>query len=116
VKELSRLGYHGSRPSAESLKLRGEGERGSKVFLDERTGTIAMTIYGNRGCSNRNFFVQVEARKSGWCRSASFGKAEARRRGASPNGLTQQVKHYQCRETEVVKPDSWLRSKLKQIG
>jgi hypothetical protein len=32
------------------------------------------------------------------------------------NGLTQRVTHYLCRETQIVKPDSWLRSKLKRIG
>ena len=32
------------------------------------------------------------------------------------DGFAERVNHYQCRETQVVQPDSWLRSKLKQIG
>ena len=119
----SLLGYHSSKAQcAESLKQRVavDGQSGSKVFLDERTGTIAMTIYGKTEAALTEEFLRAKLKQgnpAGLDPKVLENQArEEARELLRKDGLTQRVKHYQCRETEVVKPDSWLRSKLRQIG
>ena len=119
----SPLGYHSSKAQcAESLKQRVavDGQSGSKVFLDERTGTIAMTIYGKTEAALTEEFLRAKLNQgnpAGLDPKVLENQArEEARELLRKDGLTQRVKHYQCRETQVVKPDSWLRSKLRQIG
>jgi hypothetical protein len=87
--------------------------------LDERTGSIAMTIYGKTEAALTQDFLR-EKLKSGNAAGIDpqlleeQAKEEARE-VIRKNGFIQRVKHYQCRETQVVKPESWLRSKLRQI-
>jgi DnaJ domain len=119
----SPLGYHRSEAQCvESLKQRvAVDERGgSKVFLDERTGTIAMTIYGKTEAALTEEFLR-EKLKQGNAAGVDLQVLEKQAReeaqeAVRKNGFTQRVKHYQCRETQVVKPEPWLRSKLRQIG
>ena len=119
----SPLGYHSSKAQcAESLKQRVavDGQSGSKVFLDERTGTIAMTIYGKTEAALTEEFLRAKLKQGNPAgvdpQVLEKQAREEARELLRKDGLTQRVKYYQCRETEVVKPDSWLRSKLKQIG
>jgi hypothetical protein len=124
----SALGDHGSKAQcAESLKQRVamDEQGGSNVFLDERTGTIAMTIYGKTEAVLAEEFLReklkqgdaagVEPQTAGVDELEKQARKEAqefvRRRG-----FTQRVKHYQCRETQVIKSGSWLRGKLRQLG
>ena len=119
----SRLSYHPSMAQcAESLKQRVavDEQGGSKVFLDERTGTIAMTIYGKTEAALTEEFLR-EKLKQGNPAGVDPQVLEKQAREEAQevlrkDGFAQRVNHYQCRETQVVKPDSWLRSKLKQIG
>ena len=119
----SPLGYHSSKAQcAESLKQRVAVDEhgGSKVFLDERTGTIAMTIYGKTEAVLTQEFLR-EKLKQGNAGDVDPQVLEKQAREEAQevvrkNGFAQRVKHYQCRETQVVKPESWLRSKLRQIG
>ena len=119
----SPLGYHRSKAQCvESLKQRVavDEQGGSKVFLDERTGTIAMTIYGKTEAVLTEEFLR-EKLKQGNAAGVDPQVLEKQAREEAQevvrkNGFTQRVKHYQCRETQVVKPESWLRSKLRQIG
>jgi hypothetical protein len=41
---------------------------------------------------------------------------EQHREFVRKNGLSQRVKNYQCRELQMVQPESWLRRKLRQVG
>jgi len=119
----SPLGYHRSEAQCvESLKQRVavDEQGGSKVFLDERTGTIAMTIYGKTEAALTEEFLR-ERLKQGNATDVDSQVLEKQAREEAQevirkNGFTQRVKHYQCRETQVVKPESWLRSKLRQFG
>jgi len=119
----SPLGYHPSKAQcAESLKQRVavDEQGGSKVFLDERTGTIAMTIHGKTEAALTEEFVR-EKLKQGNAAGVDSQVLEKQAREEAQevlrkNGFTQRVKHYQCRQTQVVKPESWLRSKLRQVG
>jgi DnaJ domain len=118
----SPLGYHHSRAQcAESLKQRVavDEQGGSKVFLDERTGTIAMTIYWKTEAALTEEFLRAKL-KQGNAAGVDPQVLEKQAREEAQevirkNGFTQRVKHYQCRETQVVKPESWLRSKLRQL-
>jgi hypothetical protein len=119
----SALGYHSSKVQcAESLKQRVavDEQGGSKVFLDERTGTIAMTIYGKTETALAEEFFRGKL-KQGNAAGVDPQVLEKQAREEAQefirrNGFTQRVKHYQCRETQVVKPESWLRGKLRQLG
>ena len=119
----SPLGYHHSKAQcAESLKQRVavDEQGGSKVFLDERTGTIAMTIYGKTEATLTEEFLR-EKLKQGTAAGVDSQVLEKQAREEAQevvrkNGFTQRVRHYQCRETQVIKPESWLRSKLRQLG
>jgi hypothetical protein len=117
------LGYHSSKAQcAESLKQRvAVDERGgSKVFLDERTGTIAMTIYGKTEAALTEEFLR-EKLKQGNLSGVDPQVLEQQARDEAQefvkkNGLNQRVNHYQCREGQFVGPESWLRSKLRRLG
>ncbi len=119
----SPLGYHPSKAQcAESLKQRVavDEQAGSKVFLDERTGMIAMTIYGKTEAALTEEFLR-EKLKRGNAAGVEPQVLEKQARDEAQevvrkNGFTQRVKHYQCRQTQVVKPESWLRSKVRQLG
>ena len=119
----SPLGYHSSKAQCvESLKQRVavDEQGGSKVFLDERTGTIAMTIYGKTEAVLTQEFLR-EKLKQGNAADVDPQVLEKQAREEAEevvrkNGFIQRVKHYQCRETQVVKPESWLRNKLRQVG
>ena len=119
----SRLGYHSSKAQcAESLKQRVavDEQGGSKVFLDERTGTIAMTIYGKTEAALTEEFLR-EKLKQGNAAGVEPQVLEKQAREEAQefvkkNGLNQRVKHYQCREGQFVGPESWLRSKLRRLG
>src|SRR5262245_4909183 len=119
----SPLGYHRSKAQCvESLKQRVavDQQAGSRAFVDERTGTIAMTIHGKTEAALTEEFLRAKLKQGNPAgvdpqvleKQAREEAQEAIRK----DGFTQRVNHYQCRETQVVKPDSWLRSKLKQIG
>ena len=119
----SRLSYHPSMAQcAESLKQRVavDEQGGSKVFLDERTGTIAMTIYGKTEAALTEEFLRAKLKQGNAAGvEPQLLEKEARDEAQEfvrKNGLNQRVKHYQCREGQFVGPESWLRSKLKQIG
>jgi len=119
----SRLSYHPSMAQcAESLKQRVavDEQGGSKVFLDERTGTIAMTIYGKTEAALTEEFLRAKLKQGNPAGvDPQVLEKQAREEAQEvlrKDGFAQRVNHYQCRETQVVKPDSWLRSKLKQIG
>jgi hypothetical protein len=119
----SRLGDHSSKEQcAESLKQRVavDEQGGSKVFLDERTGTIAMTIYGKTEAALTEEFLR-EKLKQGNAAGVEPQVLEKQARDEAQefvkkNGLNQRVKHYQCREGQFVGPESWLRSKLRRLG
>jgi len=119
----SPLGYHRSKAQCvESLKQRVavDEQGGSRVFLDQRTGTMAMTIYVKTEAALTEEFLRAKLKQADAAgvdpqvleKQARDEAQEAIRK----DGFTQRVNHYQCREIQVVKPDSWLRSKLKQIG
>jgi hypothetical protein len=119
----SPLGYHHSRAQcAESLRQRVtvDEQGGSKVFLDDRTGSIAMTIYGKTEAALTQEFLREKLKRGNTAgidpRLLEEQAKEEAQEFIRKNGFTQRVKHYQCRETQVVKPESWLRSKLRQIG
>jgi hypothetical protein len=117
------LGYHRSEAlCVENLKQRValDEQGGSKVFLDERTGTIAMTIYGKTEAALTEEFLH-ERLKQGDAADVDSRVLEKQARQEAQevirkNGITQRVKHYQCRETQVVESESWLLSKLRQLG
>jgi hypothetical protein len=119
----SRLGYYASKSQcAESLKGRvaiDEGE-GSKVFLDERNGTIAMTIFVRNVDTLTEEYFQAKLKRTipgAVDRQLLEQKAkEEAQEFVKRNGIIQRVNNYQCREIPVAGPDSWLRSKLKQLG
>lgn len=119
----SRLGYYGSKSQcAESLKERVSIDKreGSKVFLDERNGTIAMTIYVRNEDTLTEEYLQakLQQRTPGALDQQLLeqqAKEEAKE-FVKKNGTVQRVKNYQCREIQVAEPDSWIRSKLKRLG
>lgn len=118
----SRLGYYGSKSQcAESLKGRVaiDEREGSKAFLDELNGTIAMTIYVRNEATLTEEYLQAKLKQTtpGVVDQQLLeqqAKEEAQE-FVKKNGTIQRVKNYQCREILVAGPDSWLRSKLKQL-
>jgi curved DNA-binding protein CbpA len=119
----SRLGYYASKSQcAESLKGRVaiDEREGSKVFLDERNGTIAMTIFvRNVDTLTEEYFQAKLKRTIPGAVDHQLLEQKAKEEAqefVKRNGIIQRVNNYQCREIPVAGPDSWLRSKLKQLG
>jgi hypothetical protein len=93
---------------------------GGKVLLDERSGTIAMTIYAKSEAALAEEYLQAKLKQMPPAAAdrqllEQQAKEEARE-FVRKNGTAQRVNHYQCRELQVLKPASWLRTKLKQLG
>ena len=89
-------------------------------MLDERTGTIAMTIYAKSEAALAEEYLQAKLKQMSSTPAdrqllEQQAKDEARE-FVLKNGIAQRVKHYQCREFQLLKPESWLRTKLKQLG
>ncbi|HEY7319450.1 MAG TPA: J domain-containing protein [Candidatus Binatia bacterium] len=123
ARNWSALSYHHSRAQCvESLRQRVaiDEQGGSKVFLDERTGTRAMTIYGKTEAALAEEFLREKLERGNAedidRRLLEQQAREEAREAIRKNGFSQRVKNYQCRETQVLKPESWLRIKLRQIG
>jgi DnaJ domain len=114
--------YNTTSECAESLRKRValDAQGGGKVFLDERSGTIAMTIYAKSEAALADEYLQAKLKQTPAAAADRHlleqqAKAEARE-FISKNGIAQRVKHYQCRELQLLKPESWLRTKLKRLG
>jgi hypothetical protein len=114
--------YNTTSECAESLKQQValDAQGGGKVFLDERSGTIAMTIYAKSEAALAKEYLHAKLKQTPPAAAdqqllEQQAKEEARE-FIRKNGIAQRVKHYQCRELQLLKPASWLRSKLKQLG
>ena len=117
------LGYHHSKAQCvESLRQRVavDEQGGSQVFLDERTGSIAMTIYSKTEAALAQEILREKLKRADAAdidpQLLEEQAREEAREVIKKNGYIQRVKHYQCRETQIVKPESWLRIKLRQMG
>ena len=117
------LGHHHTvSECAEGLKkqLGLDEQGGGKVFLDEGSGTIAMTIYAKSeaALAEEYFYAKLKQTPTAAAdrRLLEQQAKEEAREFVRKNGIAQRVKHYQCRELQLLKPESWLRKKLKQLG
>jgi curved DNA-binding protein CbpA len=112
--------YNTTSECAESLRKQAalDAQRGGKVFLDERNSTIAMTIYAKSESALAEEYLRAKlAQRPTADRQLLEQEAkEEAREFVRRNGIAQRVKHYQCREVQLLKPQSWLRTKLKQLG
>jgi curved DNA-binding protein CbpA len=113
--------YNTTAECAESLKKRVamDAQEGGKVFLDERSGTIAMTIYTKSEAALAEEYLHAKLTHMPPAADRQLLEQQAKeeaREFVRKNGIAQRVKHYHCRELELLKPESWLRSKLKQLG
>jgi curved DNA-binding protein CbpA len=112
--------YNTTSECAESLRKQAalDAQRGGKVFLDERNSTIAMTIYAkSEGILAEEYFrVKLQERPTADRQLLEQEAREEAREFIRRNGIAQRVKHYQCREVQLLKPQSWLRTKLTQLG
>ncbi|MGB7951893.1 MAG: J domain-containing protein [Candidatus Binatia bacterium] len=118
-----RLASHSSRTQCVSgLKERvAMDERaGGKVFLDERRGTMAMVVYITSEAALAQEYLHAKlkntAPEGGDPQALEKEAREEAREFVRKNGLSQRVKNYQCRELQMVQPESWLRRKLRQVG
>jgi hypothetical protein len=114
--------YNTTSECAETLKKRValDEQEGGKALLDERSGTIAMTIYAKSEAALAEEYLQAKLKRMSSAAAdrqllEQQAKEEARE-FVIKNGIAQRVKHYQCRELQLLKPESWLRTKLKQLG
>ena len=119
----TRLGYHSSQSEcADSLKQRVamDERRGSKAFLDEHNATIAMTIYVRNEATLTEEYLQAKLKQTTPDTvDQQLLEQQAREEAQEfvrKNGIIQRVNNYQCREVQVAERDSWIRSKLKQLG
>jgi hypothetical protein len=121
-RQWSSLGHYNTRSEcAEGLRKRValDAQGGGKVFLDERSATIAMTIYAKSEAVLTEEYLDAKLKQMPAAADRQFLEQQAReeaREFIRKNGIAQWVKHYQCRELQWVKPESWLRNKLKQLG
>jgi hypothetical protein len=113
--------YNTTAECAESLKKRVamDAQGGGKVFLDERSGTIAMTIYTKSEAALAEEYLQAKLKQMPLPADRQLLEQQAKeeaREFVRRNGIDQRVTHYQCRELQLLKPESWLRKKLRQLG
>jgi hypothetical protein len=113
--------YNTTSECAESLRKRValDAQGGGKVFLDERSGTIAITIYAKSEAVLAEEYLHGKLKQTSPGADQQLLEQQAKeeaREFVRKNGIAQRVKHYQCREVQLLKSESWLRTKLKQLG
>jgi DnaJ domain len=113
--------YNTTAECAESLKKRVtmDAQGGGKVFLDDRSGTIAMTIYAKSEAALAEEYLHAKLKQTPAAADRQLLEQQAKeeaREFVRKNGIDQRVTHYQCREIQLLKPESWLRKKLRQLG
>jgi plasmid stabilization system protein ParE len=107
---------------AESLKKRValDAQAGGTVFLDEGSGTIGMTIYAKSEAVLAEEYLKAKLKQTPLtAEDRQLLEQQAKEEAHEfirKNGIAQRVKHYQCRELQLLKPESWLRSKLRRLG
>jgi hypothetical protein len=118
-----RLGSYSSKTQCvSSLKeaVAMDERAGGKVFLDERSGTIAMAIYMTSEAALAEEYLHAKLKRTTPDAVDQQALEQEAREEAKEfvrkNGLSQRVKNYQCREIPVIQPESWLRRKLRQLG
>ncbi|HXV83442.1 MAG TPA: hypothetical protein VEG60_26590, partial [Candidatus Binatia bacterium] len=81
---------------------------------------IAMTIYGKTEAALAEELLREKLKQGNLSGvDPQLLEQEAREEAqefVKKSGLVQRVNQYQCRETQIVKVESWLRRKLRQLG
>jgi hypothetical protein len=100
-------------------------QEGSRAIFDERQGTIAITVHlRDEAALAKEYFQAKRNRRSSEPDSKASVDDEELLKQASEearefirkNGLTKRVRNYECRQMQVLMPESWLRQKLRQAG
>ena len=117
------LSRYGSRSEcAEALKqsVKRDEQEGSKAIWDERNGTVGITVYLKNEAALAQEYFQAKL-KQGIPQGVDLqvlkqqAAAEAKE-FIRQNGITRRVRNYECRDTHLRTPETWLRRTLKQIG
>jgi hypothetical protein len=100
-------------------------QEGSRAIFDERQGTIAITVHlrDEAALAKEYFEAKLNRRFNEPDGKASVDDEELLKQASEEarefirkNGLTNRVRNYECRQMQVLMPESWLRRKLKQTG
>jgi hypothetical protein len=100
-------------------------QEGSQAILDERDGTMAITVHitDQEALTQQYFEAKMRQASPGAGGSESLDhdalQQQARdeaREFVRKNGISKRVRNYECRYIQLPRPDSWLRRKLRQAG
>jgi DnaJ domain len=119
--------YESRSECGDALKaiVKRDEEQGSKAVFDERYGSIAITVqvrdeaalaqeYFN--AKLKRAFSERGGKESVDDRELLKQATEDAKEFIKQHGLTKRVRSYECRLSQVVGPESWLRRKLRELG
>lgn len=100
-------------------------QEGSKAVFDEGKGTMGITVHvKDEPALALEYFNAKLQRALGAAEKPPAEDQQLLREQAvqeakefiRKNGITRRVRNYECRHMQVVKPESWLRQKLRRLG
>jgi curved DNA-binding protein CbpA len=121
------LGSYGSRSQCgDALKdiVKRDEQQGSKAVFDERYGSIAITVQVRDEhalaqeyfrAKSKQAFNEPGGKESVDDQQLLKQATEDAKEFIKKNGLTKRVRSYECRLTQVLEPESWLRRKLREL-
>ena len=121
-------GRYSSRPEcADSLRklVQRDQREGSQAILDERDGTMAITVHITDQEALTQKYLEAKLRETspgaGGNESPDHEALQQQAREEArefvrKNGISKRVRNYECRYLDLPRPDSWLRRKLRQTG
>jgi hypothetical protein len=118
--------YESRSQCGDALKamVKRDEEQGSKAVFDERYGSIAITVQVRDEAALAQEYFNAMLKRAF---SVPGGKesvdnqellkeaTEDAKEFIKQHGLTKRVRSYECRLTQVVEPESWLRRKLRDL-
>ena len=91
-------------------KVRKDKQDGSQAAFDERNGTMAVTVYIKKETA-----PDRDDGKSNWNPEGSNGLHPGAE-SFSASGMTKRVRYLECRETQRLETEPWIRRALRRVG
>jgi curved DNA-binding protein CbpA len=122
---LGSYGFVSECADALRTMVKRDEQEGSKAVFDERKGTMGITVHvKDEPALALEYFNAKLQRTLGAAEKPPAEDQQLLREQAvqeakefiRKNGITRRVRNYECRHMQVVKPESWLRRKLRGVG
>jgi hypothetical protein len=107
-------------------RVKKDEQEGSRAVFDEQNGKMAITVYLKRETAQARDDAKSKATEEGFTAVEDNSKNEQRQieqqateegtKSFPKNDVTKRVRNLECRETQRLEGESWLRRTLKRMA